>query len=234
MAIRRLSTIISALAIVAVGVAGCGGSGSNGIESKSTDQIISAARSAAESAKSVHVAGSVTTAGASLTLDLELDSSKGAKGKISEGGLSFELVRIGDTAYINGSPSFYEHFAGREAAKLLKGKWLKAPSNTGSLATLGSLTDTKQLIGSALAAAGKRLKKGSVSTVNGQKAIAVKDTTHGGTLYVATTGKPYPVQIEGGPSSAGKVTFEDWNKPVTLSAPPAQDVIDITKLKSGG
>lgn len=233
MAIRRLPTIISTLAIAAVALAGCGGSGSNGIESKSANQIVSAAKSAAEGAKSVHVSGSVTTSSASLALDLELDSAKGAKGKISEGGLSFELIRIGDTAYINGSPTFYEHFAGAQAAKLLKGKWLKAPANKGEFATLGSLTDIKQLIVAALAEAGT-LKKGSVTTVNGQKAIAVKSTTHGGTLYVATTGKPYPVEIEGGPSSAGKVTFQDWNKPVKLQAPPSEDVIDIAKLKSGG
>lgn len=235
MHIRRLSTIISTLAIAAAAVAGCGGSGSssNGVESKSASQIVSAAKSAAESAKSVHVAGSVTTTSASLKLDLTMVSGEGAKGKISEGGLSFELIRIGNTVYINGSSNFYEHFAGEEAAKLLKGKWLKAPANSGEFATLGSLTDPKQLIGSALAEHGK-LEKGSVTTVNGQKAIAVKDTTHGGTLYVATEGKPYPVEIEGGGSSAGKITFDSWSKSVSLSPPPSSDVIDIQKLKSGG
>lgn len=233
MHIRRLSITLLTLVAIAAAVAGCGGGSSgNGVESKSAAQIVSAAQSAADKAHSVHVAGSVETAGASLNLDLQLVQGEGAKGKISEGGLSFELIRIGNTAYISGSASFYERFGGKEAAKLLKNKWLKAPVTSGQFATLGSLTDLRQLIDSALGEHGK-LKKGSTTTIEGQKAIEVKDVTHGGSLYVATTGKPYPIQIKGGGSkSSGTVTFDKWDEDVKLKAP--SESIDITKLKQAG
>lgn len=232
MHIRRISITLLTF-LVAAAVAGCGGgSSTNGVESKSAAGIVSAAQSAASKAKYVHVSGSVETAGTSLDLDLHLAQGKGAKGKISQGGLSFELIRFGNTAYINGSASFYERFGGKEAAKLLKGKWLKAPATSGEFSTLGSLTDLRQLINAALGEHGK-LEKGSTTTIEGQTAIEVKDVTHGGTLYVATTGKPYPIEIKGsGAKSSGTVKFGEWNEEFTLEAPSKS--IDITKLKEAG
>jgi hypothetical protein len=53
-------------------VAACGGSSgpSNGVETKSADEIVVAATNAVGGAKSVHVAGSVMTGGSRITLDL--------------------------------------------------------------------------------------------------------------------------------------------------------------------
>jgi hypothetical protein len=46
---------------------------------------------------------------------------------------------------------------------------------------------------------------------------------------VAATGKPYPVAIAGGKKGrSGAITFDDWNKSVSLSAP--RDAIDIGKF----
>lgn len=230
MRIRGPLTALSA-AVLAVGaIAGCGGSSTNGVESKSPAEIVSAAQKAANSAKSVRVDGSVSTAGTQLTLDLQIAEGKGAKGSISEGPLSFELIRLGDSVYIKGSAAFYEHFAGSEAAKLLEGKWLQAPATSGEFATLGNLTDMSQLLSTVLGQHGS-LAKGGTSTVEGKKVVAVKDTSKGGVLYVATTGKPYPVQISKSGSTGGKVTFSEWDAPVTITAPTG--AINISKLKSG-
>jgi hypothetical protein len=72
------------------------------------------------------------------------------------------------------------------------------------------------------------LSKGATTTVEGQQAVALTDKTQGGTLYVATTGKPYPVEIKHGGSSGGKIVFDRFNQPVTLT-PPA-NAIDLSKL----
>lgn len=230
MRIRGPLTALSAAVLAAGAIAGCGGSSTNGVESKSPAEIVSAAQKAANSAKSVRVDGSVSTAGTQLTLDLQIAEGKGAKGSISEGPLSFELIRLGDSVYIKGSAAFYEHFAGSEAAKLLEGKWLQAPATSGEFATLGNLTDMSQLLSTVLGQHGS-LAKGGTSTVEGKKVVAVKDTSKGGVLYVATTGKPYPVQISKSGSTGGKVTFSEWDAPVTITAPTG--AINISKLKSG-
>jgi hypothetical protein len=52
----------------------------------------------------------------------------------------------------------------------------------------------------------------------------------GGSLYVATTGEPYPVEIaQGSGTSTGAVHFDDWNEPVDIVAP--KNAVDIAKLK---
>jgi hypothetical protein len=228
---RKLLTTLTAAVLAGATLAGCGGSSTNGVESKSPTEIISAAQKAAESAKSVRVTGSVSSAGTALTLNLQIGQGQGAKGTISEGPLSFELIRVGSSVYIKGSAAFYEHFAGSEAAKLLQGKWLQAPATSGEFAQLGSLTNMSQLLSTVLGRHGSLSKTGT-STVEGKKVVGVKDASTGGVLYVATTGKPYPVQISKTGSTGGKVTFEDWDASLTITAPPG--AINIEKLKSVG
>lgn len=224
---RKLHITLLLTALAAVVLAGCGGSSStNGVESKSPTGILEAAKKAAEGASSVHVVGSVENAGTLISLDLRIQQGKGAKGTISEGPLSFELIKVADSVYIKGSSAFYSHFAGGEAAKLLQGKWLQAPASSGEFQTLGGLTDIHTLLGTVQGT----LAKGDTTTVAGHKVIAVKDTTKGGVLYVATTGKPYPIQIAKNGSGGGKVNFEDWNAAVSISAPSS--AVNIEKLKA--
>jgi hypothetical protein len=220
-----------ALLSLVVVLAGCGGSSSssgNGVASKSPDQILEATKTAAKSAASVHIVGSIVSEGKPISLDMELLAGKGGKGRISQEGFSIDLVQTGGAVYINGSAAFYRHVGGTAAAQLLQGKWLKAPANSGELASLASLTDLSKLIDTALASHGT-LAKGSTATVEGQQAIGIKDTSKGGTLYVATTGKPYPLEIAKGGKESGKVVLDHWDKPVSLSAPAG--AIDISKLQ---
>ena len=66
--------------------------------------------------------------------------------------------------------------------------------------------------------------------MNGQKVIALKDGANGGTLYVATTGTPYPVElVSPGNGKEGKVAFDQWNTTVTITSP--KGAVDISKLK---
>ncbi len=227
MRLRAVPSTLCAIALAGTMIAGCGGSSGNGVEAKSADQIAAAARSAAESAHSVTVSGVARSSGVSLTLDLQIDEQqKAAKGTIAEEGFVVQLIRIGESLYIKGDSSLYRHFGAGEAAKLLEGKWVKLPVTGSQLASIGSLTELPSLLESALGEHNK-LSKGSTSTVNGQEAIAVKSAS-GGTLYVALTGKPYPVQFSRTGSEGGKVTFKNWNGPVSVSAPA--NAVDVSKL----
>jgi hypothetical protein len=230
MRLRLLPTTGSVLVLALVVLAGCGGSSSsNTIASKSATEILTESKAAADSASSVHVSGSIKSGTAPVTIDLNLASGKGARGEISENGASFKLILVGGTAYISGSPAFYRSLGGAAAAQLLDGKWLKASATSGEFASFNSLANMRQLIDTTLAAHGV-LTKGATSTVNGQQAIAITDTNKTGTLYVATTGKPYPVAITKGGSENGKITFSNWNQPVTITAPP--NSVDLSELKA--
>jgi predicted lipid-binding transport protein (Tim44 family) len=145
---------------------------------------------------------------------------------MAENGLSFKIVAVGQSVYIQGTPAFWRHFGGSAAAGLLAGKWLKAPA-TGQFAAISSLTNIQQLFSKLLLTHGK-LAKGGASTVNGEHVVAVTDTSKGGTLYVAATGQPYPVEVAKSGAGGGRITFDRFNQPVSLAAP--KNVIDISQL----
>lgn len=128
--------------------------------------------------------------------------------------------------------AFLMKFAKTKAATdLFKGKWLKGSTGDATFASFGELTSIKTLMGSLTQAHGT-LTKGSTSTLGGQPVIAL-NSSKGGTMYVATTGQPYPLQVSknsGGQS--GKVTFSDYNKAFTITAPA--NSIDIGQLEKSG
>jgi hypothetical protein len=227
----RLS--VSLFVLAALANAGCSSSASSGnsVSSKSPTEILAASKAAADSASSVHVAGTLTSNGTRITLNLSLVSGHGGRGQISQNNLSFKLIVIGDTIYIKASPAFYSHFGGTAAAQLFQGKWLKAPVSQGELGSLAALTNFGQLIDQSLANQGT-LAKGATTTAAGEPAIELRDTSHDGSLFVASTGEPYPIEIVKRGSETGHITFTDWHQPVSLSAPSG--AIDLSQLQHAG
>jgi hypothetical protein len=221
-----------ALVLAATLLAGCGGHGSsakpNGEASKPAGRVFADATKAARAARSAHVSGNIESNGTPITLDLDMARGKGAKGSMSTSGLQFDLVRIGDTAYIRGSDSFYKHFAGAGIAQLIHGKWLKASVAQGRFRSFAPLTSLSVLFAKVSAGHGKLVNDGK-ATYKGQQVVAIRDTSDNSKLYVAATGKPYPVAIVGGKSGqSGTIAFGDWNRSVSLSAP--KSAIDISQL----
>jgi virulence-associated protein VapD len=229
---RRWTPALALLLVLAL-LSGCGSSSSssNRLASKSPTEIVAAAKKAAVGAASVHIAGSIVNEAKPISLDMEILAGKGGKGQITLEGFGIRLIQVGGAVYINASSAFYTHVAGSAAAQLLQGKWLKASVSSASFASLASLTNISKLIDSTLGSHGK-LASAPTTTINGQKAVGVRDTSRGGTLYVAATGTPYPLEIVKSGPGGGKITFDRWNKSVTLTAPTG--AININQLQGGG
>jgi hypothetical protein len=204
--------------VVLVALAGCGGSSSDsGVASESPQKILSDSLAAAKGLKSVHAAGTVNSSGQHILLDMQLVGGKGGQGQITLNGLSFKLVGLNHYAYMQAPPAVWEKAgAPASAAQQLQGKWLRTPA-TGQFASIASLTDINTLFTQLLTQHGKHLKTGGTSTVAGHKVVAVKSDQ--GTLYVAATGKPYPVEIVKPGSDGGRIDFDRFNQAVTLTAP---------------
>ncbi len=227
-----MRALVLGLVLAAVLLAGCGSSGesakSNGEESKPAAQVLADAKAAASNASSAHVSGSIQSKGTPITLDLTTARAKGAKGSMSTSGLKFDLVRVGDTLYIRGSDEFLKHFAGGVAAQLLHDKWLKASATHGRLKSLAPLTNLGALFAGVSAQHGKLVNDGK-KTYKGDDVVVIRDTSDNSRLYVAATGKPYPVAIVGGKKGeSGTITFDDWNKSVSFTAPDG--AIDISQF----
>jgi hypothetical protein len=215
---------------LAAALAGCGGSSpSNGVASKTPTEILAAAKSAADGAASVHVAGSIESAGQPISLDMELVADKGGRGQLELGGLGIQLLDLDRTVFVKGNAAFYSHFLGAGAPGQLRGRWLKASAKSGTLAQLASLADLHEVIDTALEDHGT-LSRAAPTTIDGKRALGITDSADGGTLYVAATGAPYPLEIAEAGSGAGRLVFDRWNQPVTLT--PPSDAVDIDQLKS--
>ena len=151
-------------------------------------------------------------------LDLDLVTGKGAAGTISQGAPRFKLVVTGGDFYFQGNRAFWLHAAHSQAAvQLLLGKWIRYPSAGAQFGSVSHLTSIKTLM-DALVKAHGTLAKGSMTTIGGQPAIALNDS-NGGKLYVATTGKPYPLELIAKHSTGGRVTFTKYGHSFTIAAP---------------
>ena len=223
-----VALVVAAGLLAGCGSGGSGGSQGNGESSKSPSRVLSDAKAAASSASSAHVVGNIDSAGTKINLDLSTVRSKGAKGSMSINGAGFDLLRIGDTVYIRGSDAFLKQNGGALAAQLLHGKWLKASATQGRYSSLAPLTSIALLLGKVNSTHGKLVNDGQ-TTYHGAKVIRIRDASDNSKFYVAAVGKPYPVALVGGKTSqSGTITFGDWNKHVSFTAPSG--AIDISRL----
>jgi hypothetical protein len=223
---RSLSLLATVLALLLVGC----GSSDNGVVSKPAAQILAATRAAAQGASAVHVvASSKLTDGGSFKLDANLAKDR-AHAQVSLFGITFEVIRDGDTLYVKGNQVFTARLGAVLGVKIPSNTWLKGPAK-GPLAQTGSFTEIEEELPVMLSGSGP-ISKGAKTKIDGQPAIALKETRklYTGTLYVATTGQPYPLKLTKIGRETGQTTFTGWDDPVTVS-PPAKSV-DISQLQS--
>ena len=244
MLLTRSIAAVFAAAALALG-AGCADSGSgssgtgtpsptpadNGVANLPATQIMSRAQAALKKAPSVHLKGSGVTNSQRFGIDLRI-SDKGGRGTITEGGQKVELLRIGTTVYLKADADFWRaQTSNSAAAELLKGKYLKGSTSDPQTASIAVLTELDKFVAE-LFSTKKTVTKGQKKTIRGQEAIAIVEPgTEGGMLYVATHGEPYPLQITSSTGSEpGTIDFLDYGAPVTLTPPPADQVVDTSKL----
>jgi hypothetical protein len=223
--------IVALAAVAIVGVwagALAARAATNSIDSQSPSAIVAAATSAIDGVSTVHVAGSAVDNGTSLALDLHLVAGQGGEGTVTLGGLNFQFVVIGGEGYFKASAAFWKRYGSATIAQLVAGRWFKAPTN-GDFASFTEFSNIHELFGGLLGSHGT-LAKRPLTTVRGQSVIPIVNTTNGGTLYVAATGKPYPVEIANA-HEHGVLVIDNIGQPTSLVAPSG--AINISQLEKG-
>jgi hypothetical protein len=213
---RRAILVGASLVIAGVIAASCSSS-SNGVASESAAQILNSAINAINSATSAHISGSITKSNQPVQLDITDFSNGDIDGTLTVGGAGLGIIKIGPTDYLKATAAFYEsQGASASVAAKLGGLWIQFPDTQEGF---GSSLSLEALANSFKKNPGK-LSKGATSTVNGQSAIAIV-SSKGGTLYVATTGPAYPLQITDSSQAngVGTVTLSDWNQGSIPTAP---------------
>jgi hypothetical protein len=210
---RRI--VFGCLAILASGcaAAGCGGSSSNGVASKSPSQILQTAIAAMKSANSVHMAGTIIQAAKTIKVDMTIYSNGDVNGNFNENGPTVSIIKIGPTDYIKTTSGFYRaQGSSAQIAGLMGGKWIEIPDSSVGVGSSFSLLG----LANSITQNHKTVSPGKTSTVNGQPVVSIV-ASNDGILYVATTGTAYPVEVTKG--SSGTITFTQWNLAKIPTAP---------------
>jgi hypothetical protein len=225
----RLALPISlGLAVLVLLLSGCGSS-DNGVAAKPAGQILQTTITAAKSASSVHmVASAKIVRGGSFKLDASLAKERG-HAHVSLLGMTFEVIRDGGTLYVKGNRLFAARLGAALGVRIPANTWLKGPTQS-VLAQTAVFTDIERELPLMLSGSGP-IAKGAKTKIDGQTAIALKETRklYTGTLYVATTGQPYPLKLTKAGRETGQTTFTGWNDPVTVSAPA--NAIELSGLQ---
>ena len=198
------------------------------LASLSANKIATEAITNLKAASSLTIGGSLVDSGQPYTVSLGIKPGKGCDGSVGMGSKgSFKLIVIGKTAYLNPDGKFWKANAGSAGdavAKLVDGRYIKT-TTSGSMGQVTQLCDLSQMLDS-LKVTGT-ITKGKLTTLAGVKVLPLTQGTDG-TMWVTDTAKPEVVQVEapkGTDRTSGVVTFSP-GVPVTLTAPPASEVLD--------
>ncbi|MER5966147.1 hypothetical protein [Streptomyces sp. NPDC002057] len=200
-----------------------------------------------KAATALRMSGTGKTEGKEMTTDFTLDAKGSCKGTMAASAGKdgkAEILRTGGFTYMKGDDAFWRSTGGEEGASadeagamatLLKGRWMKMPSQ-GDDNDLGSLCDLKTMIkemDDEKKSDRTGLTRGEDADVDGTPAVALtkKKGAETTTFYVAKEGKPYLLRVVAtGGKEPGTVTFSEFDKALTVAAPPADQVVDMAQL----
>jgi hypothetical protein len=180
---------------------------------------------------SVRVAGSTGQDGQTAVLHV----ASGAKGctetlRIPGQGTSTTL-QIGTTVWFKPSAQMWKwmaHGVPAAARQHLEGKYLRTPDVPAGMAAGCSRGELASAFGSEL----KDLVKGKITTIAGQPALQLADQRHATSAYVTISARPEFLRID--VSGQEHTVFTGYNRPLTLTPPPAGQTISTAQLRALG
>jgi len=203
------------------------------LASLTATQVFDKALANTSAASSVHLVGSGKDSGSTITFTLDISKGTGCSGAIAEGSKgSFKLIVLGKTVWVKPDSAFWKSAAGSGASasvlSLLEGKYLKGTTGSSGLSSLSQICALSDLISQQPLKAATLTRTGT-STFGGSPVLVLTDSTTNGIADVTDQAQPLVARIIGKGSDGGAITFSNYNAPVTITAPPASEVIDGSK-----
>lgn len=170
------------------------------LASLTADQILSKATADFKAASSMHAAGSIGVSGASEKLNLTIATGKCA-GTVTTSAGKVTVVELGSTTWVKVSSEYFKVNAGNSQYQGMTGFCIPA-------AIAGDLN---------ISAA----SKGVTSVIGSQQALQLKEAGLG-SVYVSESATPEFLRVN---ILTMNMDFSDYNAPVSISPPPASQVI---------
>ncbi|MEV4623350.1 hypothetical protein AB0J74_32155 [Asanoa sp. NPDC049573] len=231
------------ITLVAVLAAGCGDGGAggsasdasagqvgSGVAGQSPEQIIERAKAALETAKSYRVDGSLSADSFAMGFHVNVSGSDLAGRIAIPGQGSLDLLEVAGQQYIRPDEELWAVTRGAAAAKNIEKAigtgWARLSAGKNEFSELFGGFDVDQML-----VAEGALSMGEPRTIADVECVSVVDGGQGGAaLFVAKTGEPYPMLLQGAPGNATLVQFSDFGKTFDIKAPADADVVDYDKL----
>jgi hypothetical protein len=220
----------AALAVVVAAGLAASGCDSSPADSKAAAKLIPQMEVAVRAAKTVRIVGSVDEGSQTVNINMSF-SRNWVVGTAGSNGATFFLLELNGKTYIKADAAFLKVAkAPASACAVMCGKYVELPAASASQLT-GSIS-MQSIVGAVfnkktmgpLAASGCIF---SPATVGGQ---SVLQCSQGGyTIDVAAHGKPYPVLLTY-PHGDQHIAFTEWNSVTPPAVPPADQVLDVSKL----
>lgn len=225
----------------------------NGITKLDPQAILAAAVDATSSAPAVEMSGtlqdvpvpvdSIGTASASapagasagptktpgnFTLDMVF-TQVGAVGDITVGGAASQLLRIDDQVWAAEPDSFWAAVGASDSGDRFGGLYVQIPEDDPRFNGFADDTRIGYLL-DALLQTSATWTKGPVQTVDGVSAVELEGSGAGGhsaSVWVATDGQPYLIQIAPtGGSYQGRIDFTGYGERLAVQAPLPGQILD--------
>ncbi|MFB7937184.1 hypothetical protein [Streptomyces sp. NPDC056049] len=202
---------------------------------------------ATRSADSLRMTGEVVTEGQDLDVDFSVDDQGSCQGRIGVDDGRAELRRVDGITYMKGDESFWRTSMTSQGVpenqiapviELVKGRWLKiAPGQAGS-GDLSEVCDLDTLLDDLGRDEEDRegLTRGPDREVDGTPVATLvkKDGDETTTVSVAQEGEPYIREVvRTGGDEPGTMTLSAFDRPVKVTAPPADETVDLSRLDPG-
>ncbi|MET9428175.1 MULTISPECIES: hypothetical protein [unclassified Streptomyces] len=172
------------------------------------------------------------------TFEVVVSKTGECDGTLTSEGASVQFRHAAKAYYLKGDEKYWrqgEEDSPKEEVdamvEILKGRWVEMPQADAEAEGMAEMCDSDGLLDVGDDVTG--LTRGADTTVDGQPAAVLtkKDGAETTTLYVAAKGEPYLLKytVVGGEAPASG-DFRDFGKPVTVTAPPADQIVDLEKL----
>ncbi|OAR25011.1 hypothetical protein A8W25_20260 [Streptomyces sp. ERV7] len=220
------------------------------------DAIAEKAVGVTKAANTVKVAGAGVSDGEHMSLEVTVTRVGNCSGSVTvKGGTAHLLKADAKSYYMQGDEKFYRAIAKADGTpkrqtdamvEVLKGRWMKMPADAPSKSRkrhgkssgdgMGQFCVLSQLVSGMDDDKSDRtgMTKGADTVVAGVPAVTLTKKKSDGsavTMYVAKEGPAHLLKVaETGGDEPGTVTFSDYDKPVTITPPPADQVMDMEKL----
>lgn len=234
---RSLVVLVLAAAVLA----GCGGEpemvGNPPLPESMRDAPDDGGLTGTEPAKAVTAAYDAALAAGGIRLrtraagsEVDVRYSPGrAADVVGSGSGRAEVRRVGDAVFVKATPAFWRRTAVAGSAARIGSSWMRVTRDDERAGGMLFGTDLEQYLGRLLDP-GRWDRWGERKTVRGVAAVAVVDDQRPGTvLYVAATGKPYPLLLAARDDSSWE--FLELGTPAKTGVPAG--AIDGDRLPAG-